>query len=395
MQNFTQIPNLLIRTNKLSASDKLLLFTIMSYRPSYPSYGQLSKITGFGRSKISQSLKALVSLNILSYKQGNNLTHRANTYLIQPESLWNLTEASLITALPLVSPQDYPPSLATRLPLVLQWDSNNTNNKNIAKAIESQISTSLQDINKHAEKEAAAVNLININKPEKKNAAAVTIPENNNGKETISNTNVKPSGSTLSKNAAAAVNYPEDINKQDAANYPEKEDVITPSITSKLNVKPSGSTLSNNKETAATVTIPEKNKALLAAAVAVPAALLTDWEKRFIANNKECTKLTPKQLQSCETIRQKGIGHLGHITYEAVQAIVNTSENAYSIAYKLHAYNYSEDELPAIFSDICHQAKGKLQFSVVSRLGGLLGLTKQRLSPDLDAMLVSWKNEAS
>lgn len=116
--NFTQIPNDLIRTDRLSVKSKMLLFIIMSYNPSFPSYAKLRQITGFGKSTISNALKELVDSNVIKYNKGSNVAGRSNLYTILDSSEWFQT----------VPLQDHISPTTGPIP-VLPQDSNNTNIK--------------------------------------------------------------------------------------------------------------------------------------------------------------------------------------------------------------------------------------------------------------------------
>lgn len=109
--NFTQVPNQLIRTPYLTSSAKTVLMVIMSYTPSYPSYGSIMTSTGLSRPTVSKAIAELVTANVISYVKGSNLKGTCNQYSMKNESEWTLG-----------------PSKESLLPLVKKLNSNNTKN---------------------------------------------------------------------------------------------------------------------------------------------------------------------------------------------------------------------------------------------------------------------------
>lgn len=73
---FTQVPNQLIRSEKLDCDEKLVLITILSCNPSFPSYAVISKWTGLSNDKIWKSLKKLESFKLIKrFKKGRGVQY--------------------------------------------------------------------------------------------------------------------------------------------------------------------------------------------------------------------------------------------------------------------------------------------------------------------------------
>lgn len=63
--NFTQIPNRLIRSDKISGNAKLVAIVIASFDPSYPSIRKIAKLTGFCRMTVIKYIKILEEHNVI------------------------------------------------------------------------------------------------------------------------------------------------------------------------------------------------------------------------------------------------------------------------------------------------------------------------------------------
>jgi hypothetical protein len=62
---FTQIPNEVIRSQRLDAFDKVVFACLCSCYPSYPSYTKLMEWSGLSRERVWKSLKRLEEVNLV------------------------------------------------------------------------------------------------------------------------------------------------------------------------------------------------------------------------------------------------------------------------------------------------------------------------------------------
>lgn len=75
-KDYTRIPNKLIRSQKLDAFEKLVLMTIMSRNPSFPSYEIIQRDCRISRGKLWQCLRKLESENlIMRYQSGRSIVY--------------------------------------------------------------------------------------------------------------------------------------------------------------------------------------------------------------------------------------------------------------------------------------------------------------------------------
>lgn len=78
MKNFTQIPNKVLMCPSLTASEFRILLILMSLKPCYPSYADLSKRTGMTGRTINRTLQKLKNRGVISWVKGNS--HGKNNY---------------------------------------------------------------------------------------------------------------------------------------------------------------------------------------------------------------------------------------------------------------------------------------------------------------------------
>ena len=130
---FTQIPNRIIRSRELSSKAKNILNIIFSYHPCFPSYTYLEEITGMSRPTISSAIKELVEKKIIEYQKGSAKSHMSNEYQILPENDWAISLEASKKIKPDLVKNFNQPSKNSLLPLVKNFNSNNTNTKNTNK----------------------------------------------------------------------------------------------------------------------------------------------------------------------------------------------------------------------------------------------------------------------
>jgi biotin operon repressor len=127
---FTQVPNQIIRSKKLNAYDKTVLFVIASYNPSFPSYEKIAEDAGLSRDTVWKCLKRLKKIGLISI----NKEHRSNTYTLNFDRMTQFKTSpqdGLLDALPVRNTDSRSPP--HRLVPVRNTDSNNTNRKRTKK----------------------------------------------------------------------------------------------------------------------------------------------------------------------------------------------------------------------------------------------------------------------
>lgn len=79
MANFSKIPNELIRSPLLTPTEKTICSVLLSYNPSFPSYGRIMKDSNVrSRATIAKSLKSLEKFNFI--KVIGSSKYRSNLY---------------------------------------------------------------------------------------------------------------------------------------------------------------------------------------------------------------------------------------------------------------------------------------------------------------------------
>lgn len=87
--DFTKIPNILIRTKYLSLSAFRLFCYLASFKRAFPSYKRIREDLGFSKATIAKAIAELVLKEIVSYHQGHS-RYKANEYLIHHFRNWRL-----------------------------------------------------------------------------------------------------------------------------------------------------------------------------------------------------------------------------------------------------------------------------------------------------------------
>lgn len=85
---FTQVPNRLLRSDKLDVFEKLILICIMSCgAESFPSYEKLGEWAGCCREKVWKSLRKLESFNLIMRRKVDKKIYYTHHWISSPDEL--------------------------------------------------------------------------------------------------------------------------------------------------------------------------------------------------------------------------------------------------------------------------------------------------------------------
>lgn len=93
-QNFTMIPNNVLRDNRLCTKEKAILFLLMSYsKDHYPSHAQIAELLDIDPKTVNTKLKELKTKNVIDWKPGFSFSTgngQTNNYIFNDISVWKI-----------------------------------------------------------------------------------------------------------------------------------------------------------------------------------------------------------------------------------------------------------------------------------------------------------------
>ena len=92
--DFLKFPNQIATSKEVSPKSKVVLLALSRFSPSFPSYTKLQDCTGYSRSTISQAIKELEVLCIITKIKGSSFQAMNNNYKATSEENWQLVQKS-------------------------------------------------------------------------------------------------------------------------------------------------------------------------------------------------------------------------------------------------------------------------------------------------------------
>lgn len=120
---FTKIPNLVIRSSDLSATERSVLLYLLHFAglaKIHPSQARIASELGLSKNSVIKSLRSLENLNVI--RRRRNGRNRSNEYFIQDVSSWKI-RSSVVHKANLCDSD-------TASPVVQNLHPNKPNNKN-------------------------------------------------------------------------------------------------------------------------------------------------------------------------------------------------------------------------------------------------------------------------